>query len=38
MNTTKEKTAKEIKAFKNTDFSGNPELPAFFAVPGAEFV
>ncbi|GHU20623.1 hypothetical protein FACS1894163_13650 [Spirochaetia bacterium] len=26
MNTIKEKTAKEIKAFKNTDFSDNPEL------------
>ena len=26
MNTTKEKTAKAIKAFKNTDFSDNPEL------------
>jgi uncharacterized protein (DUF4415 family) len=26
MNTTKEKTAEAIKAFKNTDFSDNPEL------------
>jgi uncharacterized protein (DUF4415 family) len=26
MNTTKEKLAKEIKAFQNTDFSDNPEL------------